>query len=57
MTNQATMILLSREETERLGFWDGYTEEQKEKCSYWTKRLWLRILELDNKNKKEQNND
>jgi hypothetical protein len=32
MTNETRVILLSREVTESLGFWDGYTKEEKDRC-------------------------
>jgi hypothetical protein len=40
MTKKAIGILLSREVTERLGFWHGYSEEEKDRCSKATKMLW-----------------
>jgi hypothetical protein len=44
MTNETRVILLSREVTERLGFWDGYSQEQKDRCSKATKLFWQKLL-------------
>jgi hypothetical protein len=51
MTKEARVILLSREVTERLGFWDGYTEEEKDRCSKATKMLWQKLVEAEVKQK------